>query len=291
VRSSGYARSRRNPADALAADRGGELQSAATALTAGVSSGSARGLPYAVPARKVMPGSNGLAEALYRCFEIIVAVAGLLFCLPLMLALALLVRLDSPGPALFYHQRPARLRITRGRDVEGRTDLRPPPGGYDPEAVYYVPDYFTLVKFRTMYHDARSRFPEYYAYKYGPGEFYRKYPTIRNDPRVTRIGRTLRKLSLDEIPNLWSVLIGDMRLVGPRPEAPEVLQYYSPEEMYKFVCKPGITGLAQVNGRGLLNWGETLAWDLEYVKTRTVGRDLRILAMTLKHVITGHGAF
>jgi lipopolysaccharide/colanic/teichoic acid biosynthesis glycosyltransferase len=82
-----------------------------------------------------------------------------------------------------------------------------------------------------------------------------------------------------------------MRLVGPRPEAPEVLQYYSPEEMYKFVCRPGITGLAQVNGRGLLSWGETLAWDLEYVKTRTVGLDLKILALTLKHVITGYGAF
>jgi len=108
---------------------------------------------------------------------------------------------------------------------------------------------------------------------------------------VTRIGRVLRTLSVDELPNLWSVLIGDMRLVGPRPEAPEVLRYYSFEEMYKFAVKPGITGLAQINGRGLLNWGETLAFDLEYVRTRTVMLDLKILAITLKQVLSRHGAF
>jgi Bacterial sugar transferase len=81
-----------------------------------------------------------------------------------------------------------------------------------------------------------------------------------------------------------------MRLVGPRPEAPEVLQYYSPEEMYKFTCTPGITGLAQINGRGLLNWGETLRWDLEYIRTRSVALDLKIILLTLKHVVTRRGA-
>ncbi len=181
--------------------------------------------------------------------------------------------------------------MVHGRDLYGRADLHPPPAGYEADALYYVPQYFTLVKFRTMYSDARIRFPEYYAYTYKPGLFHQQHHTLRNDPRVTRIGRVLRKLSVDELPNLWSVLVGDMRLVGPRPEAPEVLQYYTAEEMYKFACKPGITGLAQINGRGLLNWGETLGWDLEYVRTRSVGLDLRIIFVTLKHVITGHGAF
>ena len=139
--------------------------------------------------------------------------------------------------------------------------------------------------------DARTRFPQMYAYQYAPGEFHGQYPTLRNDPRVTRVGRVLRKLSVDELPNLWSVLVGDMRLVGPRPEAPEVLQYYTPDEMYKFVCKPGITGLAQINGRGLLNWGETLAWDLRYVRTRSVGLDFKIIFKTLMHVIARKGAF
>jgi lipopolysaccharide/colanic/teichoic acid biosynthesis glycosyltransferase len=82
-----------------------------------------------------------------------------------------------------------------------------------------------------------------------------------------------------------------MRLVGPRPEAPEVLQYYTSEEMYKFACKPGITGLAQINGRGLLNWGETLAWDMQYVRTRSVGLDLQIILITLKYLLLRHGAF
>ena len=179
----------------------------------------------------------------------------------------------------------------RGRDLDSRTDLRPPPGGYQPDHWYYVPSYFTLVKLRTMHCDARSRFPEFYAYKFAPGDFHREYPTLQNDPRVTRVGRVLRKLSVDELPNLWAVVVGDMRLVGPRPEAPEVLQYYTPEEMYKFAFKPGISGLSQINGRGFLNWGETLAWDLEYIRTRSVTLDLKIIAMTLAHVITRRGAF
>jgi lipopolysaccharide/colanic/teichoic acid biosynthesis glycosyltransferase len=189
------------------------------------------------------------------------------------------------------HQRPGRSRIVCGRDLKGRTDLLPPPGGFDADSLYYVPSYFTLVKFRTMYSDARTRFPDFYAYKYTPDEFHRQYPTIRHDPRVTRVGRVLRKLSVDELPNLWSVLAGDLRLVGPRPEAPEVLRYYSPEEMYKFAYKPGITGLAQINGRGLLNWGETIGFDLQYVRTRSVGLDLKIILMTLMRVSMRHGAF
>jgi lipopolysaccharide/colanic/teichoic acid biosynthesis glycosyltransferase len=179
----------------------------------------------------------------------------------------------------------------RGRDLKGRTDLYPPPGGFEADSLYYVPNYFTLVKFRTMYSDAPIRFPQFYALNYRPEEFHRHYPTIRHDPRVTRVGRILRMTSVDELPNLWSVLVGDARLVGPRPEHPDVLQYYTPEEMHKFAYKPGITGLAQVNGRGLLNWGETLAWDLQYVRTRSVGLDLKIILMTLKRVITRHGAF
>ena len=246
---------------------------------------------YAVPVCDVVPASGRLAEVIYRAFEIMVALIGLTFALPLMLFVALVIRCDSPGPVLFFHKRPARSIIVRGDDLVGRGDLRPPPGGYEPDTSYYIPSYFTLVKLRTMHCDAPMRFPQLYAYKYAPGEFHRQYPTLQHVPRVTRIGRVLRKLSVDELPNLWSVLVGDMRLVGPRPEAPEVLQYYTPDEMYKFVCKPGITGLAQINGRGLLNWGETLAWDLRYVRTRSVGLDLKIIFITLKLVIARRGAF
>jgi len=249
------------------------------------------GKAYAVPVRDVVRSSGWLAEALYRAFEILVALLGLTLALPLMLVEALLIRLDSPGPVLFFHRRPGRSIMVRGRHLERRTDLLPPPGGYEPDTLYYVPSYFRIVKFRTMYQDARSRWPELYAYKFEPDEFHRQHTTHEFDPRVTRVGRILRTLSVDELPNLWCVLVGDMRLVGPRPEAPEVLQYYTPQEMYKLACKPGITGLAQINGRGLLNWGEVLAWDLRYVRTRSVALDLKIIFTTIKYVVIRHGAF
>jgi lipopolysaccharide/colanic/teichoic acid biosynthesis glycosyltransferase len=234
--------------------------------------------------------SNGISEAAYRVFEVALASVGLIVATPLMLAIAVLIRLDSPGPVLFRHRRPARLVRVRGRYLEERTDLRPPPAGYDQDAQYYVPAYFTLVKFRTMYRDASTRFPTYYPGAYAREDFRSQYPHVENDPRITRIGHLLRKLSVDELPNLWSVVVGDMRLVGPRPEALEVLQYHTPEEMIRFTCKPGITGLAQINGRKLLSWGETMALDLEYVRMRTIALDLKIILLTIKRVVTAHGA-
>ncbi len=234
--------------------------------------------------------SSGIAEAAYRVFEIALASIGLIVATSLMLAIAVLIRLDSPGPVLFRHRRPARSVRVHGRDLEGQTDLHPPPGGYDRDAQYYVPAYFTLVKFRTMYRDAPTRFPTYYPGAYAGEDFRSQYPHVENDPRITRVGRLLRKLSVDELPNLWSVVVGDMRLVGPRPEALEVLQYHTPEEMIRFTCKPGITGLAQINGRKLLSWGETMALDLEYVRMRTIALDLKIILLTIKRVVTAHGA-
>jgi len=237
------------------------------------------------------PRKAGLAQAAYRVFEVTVALIGLILGLPLILIGALLIRIDSPGPALFRHRRPARSTQARGSELVGRTDLVPPPGGYDPAALYYVPAYFTLVKLRTMYADARTRFPAHYAYKFTAENFHEQMPTLKDDPRVTRAGNWLRRLSIDELPNLWSVVIGDMSLVGPRPEASEVLQYYTPEEMAKFTLKPGITGLAQISGRGLLNWGQTIALDLEYVRTRTIALDLKIIGLTIVRVLARHGAF
>jgi lipopolysaccharide/colanic/teichoic acid biosynthesis glycosyltransferase len=249
------------------------------------------GRAHVVAADQASESPLSAAEIAYRVFEKLIALIGLIVSLPLILIAAIIIRLDSPGPAVFRHKRPARSVRVRGRDLEGRTDVIPPPEGYRRDAQYYVPSYFTLFKLRTMYVDARAQFPSYYAYKFTRENFHSQWPTIRDDPRVTRAGRLLRKLSIDELPNFWSVLKGDMALVGPRPEAPEVLQYYTSEEMVKFTVRPGITGLAQISGRGLLNWGETIALDLEYVRTRSVSLDLKIILLTVKRVLTRHGAF
>jgi lipopolysaccharide/colanic/teichoic acid biosynthesis glycosyltransferase len=249
------------------------------------------GRVHVVAADDLPVASRGGAEVAYRVFEILFALTGLIFGLPLIAIAAIVIRLDSPGTALFRHRRPSRSVCVRGRDLEGRADLIPPPGGYRPDANYLVPGYFTLIKLRTMYADARTRFPAYYAYKFSPEDFHSQFPTIQDDPRVTRAGRLFRKLSIDELPNLWSVVKGDLALVGPRPEASEVLQYYTPDELIKFTVKPGITGLAQIGGRGLLNWGETIALDLEYVRTRSVSLDLKIIMLTILRVVTRHGAF
>lgn len=248
------------------------------------------GRVHAVPVPHSEAQRGGQAEALYRLFEIALAAIGLVISLPLMVAAAIMIRFNSPGPALFRHKRPARSVRLRGCELEGRPDLIPPPGGYDPEALYYVPAYFTLVKFRTMHNDAWIRFPTYFPAAYAREDFRRQVPHVENDPRITRVGRVLRKLSVDELPNLWSVLVGDMRLVGPRPEALEVLKYHTPEELVRFTCKPGITGLAQISGRKLLTWGETLALDMEYVRTRSVAMDLKIILLTIKQVVMAHGA-
>jgi lipopolysaccharide/colanic/teichoic acid biosynthesis glycosyltransferase len=269
-------------------------QRSTPAVNAGV--GAAVSRPYCekirvVPVRYDIGSSNRVLELAYRVFEILLAGIALIVAVPIMLIEAVLIRLDSPGPVLFFQIRLGRSEIRRGRDLEGRTDFLPPPGGYEPDGLYYVPTYFRFVKFRSMYSDARQRFPELFSYSYGPGELHCRLTADVNDPRLTRVGRVLRKLSLDELPNLWCVLCGHIRLVGPRPEAAEFVQHYTPEEMYKFAVKPGITGLFQTNGRGLLTWGEQLAWDLRYVRTRSVWLDLKIILLTLKLVIKRHGAF
>lgn len=244
---------------------------------------------HALPVGEPLPAVPG--DGLYRLFEIVVASIALLVSLPIMLVVALLVRLDSPGPVLFVQDRLARSRTVPGRELVGRDDLVPPPGGFEPDTLYYVPTTFRFVKFRTMYVDARQRFPELYDYAYMKANHGGMYRLVE-DPRVTRIGRHLRMLTLDELPNFWNVLMGDMRLVGPRPEVPYVLSGYSPEQMLKFAVKPGITGLAQTNGRARLALQEVVHYDLRYIhERRSVAYDLRILLRTVWLVLARQGAF
>lgn len=245
--------------------------------------------PYAIPV-STLP-RRGLGDRLYRGCEIIVAALALLTTLPIMLLVALMVRRDSPGPILFVQDRLARSRIVRGCELQARDDIQAPGGSFEPDTLYYVPGTFPFVKFRTMYEDARERFPHLYDYEYMKvhhGGMYR----LEEDPRVTRVGRRLRQLTLDELPNFWNVLTGDMTLVGPRPEVPYVLSGYSPEQMIKFSVKPGVTGLAQTNGRARLSLQEVVAWDLKYIQERkNAWYDIKIMLRTVWLVLARRGAF
>jgi lipopolysaccharide/colanic/teichoic acid biosynthesis glycosyltransferase len=232
-----------------------------------------------------------LVYRIFRLMEVIVSAFVLTVSLPVMLLVALIVKLDSPGPALFFQRRVARHELTDGADLTKNDRFRvvhPPPS---PQKRYWVPQTFLFVKFRTMYADAREKFPELYDYDFSREEIDRLVFKREEDPRITRAGNWLRRITVDELPNFWNVLKGDMSLVGPRPEIPEMLPNYRPDQMRKFTVKPGITCLAQINGRGRLAFQETIAWDLEYVDNRSLALDLKILFLTFWKVLTQHGAF
>jgi lipopolysaccharide/colanic/teichoic acid biosynthesis glycosyltransferase len=190
------------------------------------------------------------------------ALAALVVTLPAAIAVAVAIRLDSGGPALFRQW-----RVGRG----GRL--------------------FRFTKFRTYHADARERWPELYTYEYTPEEVERLCFKVAGDPRATRVGRWLRQSTLDELPNFSHVVMGDMSLVGPRPEIPEMLPYYRPEELAKFTVKPGVTGISQISGRGLLSFRETARLDLGYVRNRSLWGDIRIALTTVGKVIFRTGAF
>ena len=144
-----------------------------------------------------------------------------------------------------------------------------------------------MVKFRTMSADAEQRLPGLVDLDTLEGPAFK----LRQDPRVTPVGRLLRRLSLDELPQLWNVLRGDMSIVGPRPEELEVVRRYLPEQRWRLRVKPGMTGPMQVYGRGDLSFEERLAVEREYIENPSLGRDLRLLLLTLPTVLGGRGAY
>lgn len=226
----------------------------------------------------------------YRFTEVGISLLALMMTLPLMLLIGIIIKLDSPGPAVFFQRRLGRSKLVRIKHRPTKPGDR-----YDSESpekfMYHIPRTFWFVKFRTMYHDARERFPELYNYNYSEEKIEEVAFKNKFDPRITRVGNWLRKSTLDELPNFWNVLTGDMRFVGPRPEIPEMLPNYKPNQMKKFTVKPGITGLPQINGRGRLSFQDTVTYDLEYVDKKSVLMDVKILFLTIWRVITQHGAF
>jgi lipopolysaccharide/colanic/teichoic acid biosynthesis glycosyltransferase len=195
---------------------------------------------------------------LKRALDVSVACVALLAFLPVAALIALAIRLDTPGPVIFSQRR-------AGRDG--------------------LP--FCIFKFRTMIENAEAALAELVPFD----ELDEPVFKLRDDPRVTRVGRFLRRTSLDELPQLLNILRGDMSLVGPRPEQIDLVQRYSPEERLRLAVKPGLTGPMQVSGRGELSLDERLAVEREYIENLALGRDLRILALTMSAVIGARGAF
>jgi exopolysaccharide biosynthesis polyprenyl glycosylphosphotransferase len=193
-----------------------------------------------------------------RALDVGVSLAGLVLAAPVLALAALAVRLDSPGPAFFAQER---CGLHRHR--------------------------FRVWKLRTMTVDAEARQAELEARNEADGALFK----IRDDPRLTRVGRWLRRASLDELPQLWNVLRGEMSLVGPRPlPLRDVARFGEPWLMRRFSAPPGLSGLWQVHGRSDTGFDDMVALDLEYVDRWSLGLDLRILAATIPAVLRGHGA-
>ncbi len=189
-----------------------------------------------------------------RAFDLIVGSVLLVVSAPIVLVAAVAIRIDTPGSPFFFQTRIGK---------HGKP--------------------FTIFKLRGMFIDARARFPEYYDYsKKRDLEFCFHH---EQDPRVTRAGRFIRRTSIDELPNLWNVVMGDVSLVGPRPEIPEVIDLYGPYRDEYLSVKPGITCLSKVTGRDRLTKRETIEFDLAYIRKHCFSMDLKIIWRTFCGVV------
>jgi lipopolysaccharide/colanic/teichoic acid biosynthesis glycosyltransferase len=203
-------------------------------------------------------GDEGEPDAVQRrLFDIGIATIGLMIFSPLLALIALLIKVESPGPVFFRQKRVG--KDGRLFEVYKFRSMRSAPAGQST-----VPDVEDIASF-----------------VFRPPNF---------KSRVTVIGRTLRACSLDEMANLLNVLKGDMHLVGPRPDEPELVAQYRPEYHDRHKVKPGITGLAQISGRADLTYQEIMAYDLTYVNEHPFARDVRIMLSTLRVVLRREGA-
>lgn len=194
---------------------------------------------------------------LTRALDVVVATVGLMVFAITYPIFALAIKLDSRGPVIYTQTRVG---------LKGKR--------------------FTMYKYRSMSHEGHR---PYETPKLEPVHF-KTFVFTTPTSRLTRVGRFLRSTSLDELPNFWNVLRGDMSLVGPRPEIPELVEQYPAEYHRRHDVKPGITGLAQINGRADLSYDETMRYDIEYVNSKSFMGDLKILWRTLTVVLSRQGA-
>jgi lipopolysaccharide/colanic/teichoic acid biosynthesis glycosyltransferase len=217
-----------------------------------------------------------------RVLDVAVAVTLLLILSPFLLIIALAIRLEGPGPVIFRQER------VRGHH---RRDQVPPDR---------VLETFTMLKFRTMWVEADDELHRRYIAAYLAGdeaEMAALRPNtsdgsykLTGDPRVTRIGGVLRSLSLDELPQLWNVVRGEMSLVGPRPPLPYEVVDYQEHHLVRLAARPGLTGWWQVNGRCETTFEEMVDLDLEYLARRSLWLDVVILLKTIPTALSGRGA-
>lgn len=197
-------------------------------------------------------------RALKRALDLTIIAAGSIVALLAMGVIALAIKLDSPGPILYSSER------------VGRNGKR-----------------FRMYKFRSMVVDAEYQKENLKAFNEADGPIFK----IRNDPRLTRVGRIIRRLSLDELPQMYNVLMGHMSLVGPRPPLPEEVYEYRPWHRQRLSVIGGITGLWQVSGRSDLTFDELCLLDIYYIENWSLSLDLRILLQTIPHSLFGRGAY
>ncbi|WP_375691801.1 WecB/TagA/CpsF family glycosyltransferase [Pseudooceanicola sp. LIPI14-2-Ac024] len=193
-----------------------------------------------------------------RVIDIALTGAALLFLAPLALLVAAAIKLDSPGPVFFRQMRV-------GRDGEQ----------------------FPMLKFRSMHVDAEARRAALLATSDRDGVCFKS----RSDPRVTRVGRLLRRFSIDEMPQIWNVLRGEMSVVGPRPALPSEVAEYPARALERLSVKPGLTGVWQVSGRAEIGFDKMIDMDVAYVRSRSMLLDLVIMAMTFRAILGGRGAY
>jgi lipopolysaccharide/colanic/teichoic acid biosynthesis glycosyltransferase len=190
-----------------------------------------------------------------RAFDLILGIPLLLLALPIVLCASVWIRCESPGSPFFFQTRLGK---------HGKP--------------------FRIFKLRGMFIDARERFPELYDYSDNRDlDFHFHYNT---DPRVTKAGQFLRRTSIDELPNLWNVVVGDMSLVGPRPEIPDILSMYGHYRDEYLSVKPGISCLSKITGRDVLTKRESVEADLQYIRSHGFFRDISILWRTFLGVVS-----
>jgi lipopolysaccharide/colanic/teichoic acid biosynthesis glycosyltransferase len=198
-------------------------------------------------------------ELFKRCLDRIGTGLGMVLLSPFFALLAILIKLESPGPVLF-----SQTRIGLGGSP------------------------FKCWKLRSMYIDAEQRKQELLQQNEMDGGTTFK---IKRDPRVTRVGRFIRKASIDELPQLWNVFVGDMSLVGPRPPVPSEVALYTARERQRLFVKPGITCIWQVSGRSDIPFPEQVLLDIEYIRKRSLWMDIKLLLRTLPAVLLARGAY